>query len=226
MRMLSICAALTAASGVAHAEGSFDWFGEVGAVSDYRWRGISLTGNDPAVQAGVTVAHESGFYAGAWGAAPTRKSGAVDIDLYGGYYFSALGGDFDLSVISYVFPDLDDTDYTTGVATYARVVGPATLRARAEYAPMQDNLADESVYLAAETEWALGDTGVVALASVGWEEGYFTLDGEKWDYAVGAQYEVGPVVLALSYVGSDEDAPLGEEDTYQGGFVFSIKANL
>jgi hypothetical protein len=33
-------------------------------------------------------------------------------------------------------------------------------------------------------------------------------------------------VLALSYVGSDEDAPLGEEDTYQGGFVFSIKANL
>lgn len=35
-------------------------------ASDYRTRGISQTQNDPAVQAGVTLAHSSGLYLGAW----------------------------------------------------------------------------------------------------------------------------------------------------------------
>ena len=36
----------------------------VGAVTDYRFRGISQTGFNPAVQGGIDFSHKSGFYLG------------------------------------------------------------------------------------------------------------------------------------------------------------------
>ena len=41
--------------------------GNAAVVSDYNWRGITQTSQDPALQAGIDYAHDSGFYLGAWG---------------------------------------------------------------------------------------------------------------------------------------------------------------
>ena len=38
----------------------------IGVVSNYIWRGVTQTGDQAAVQGGLDVAHESGFYAGTW----------------------------------------------------------------------------------------------------------------------------------------------------------------
>ncbi|NBC48610.1 MAG: hypothetical protein GVY22_11580 [Gammaproteobacteria bacterium] len=38
----------------------------IGAVSNYIWRGVTQTGDQAAIQGGIDVAHESGFYAGTW----------------------------------------------------------------------------------------------------------------------------------------------------------------
>src|SRR6478752_1412380 len=38
----------------------------LGAVTDYRYRGISQTGGHPALQGGIDFAHKSGFYLGTW----------------------------------------------------------------------------------------------------------------------------------------------------------------
>src|SRR6478672_1722854 len=38
----------------------------VGAVTDYRFRGISQTSKKPAIQGGLDFAHKSGAYLGAW----------------------------------------------------------------------------------------------------------------------------------------------------------------
>lgn len=46
--------------------------GTAGVVSDYRYRGVSLSGNDPAAQAGVNYDDASGWYAGAF--ASTARS--------------------------------------------------------------------------------------------------------------------------------------------------------
>jgi uncharacterized protein (TIGR02001 family) len=43
-----------------------EWSGSVSVVSDYRYRGISLTGNDPALQGTIDYDDPSGFYAGAF----------------------------------------------------------------------------------------------------------------------------------------------------------------
>ena len=38
----------------------------VALTTDYRFRGVSLSAGDPAIQGGIDVGHESGFYVGTW----------------------------------------------------------------------------------------------------------------------------------------------------------------
>lgn len=196
--------------------------GEVGLVSDYRWRGVSLTDNEPAFQGGVYIGHPTGLYAGAWASAPAGNSGDNELTLSAGGAFSLMGGDVDLSVEQYLYPDLEDADYTNLVALYERPWGAWTARARFEYAPAQRHLTDPSTYLAFETERPIGETGFTLTGHVGREEGSFTLDGGKWDYSLGAHYQISAVSFSLAYIGTDENAPPGEGDVYGAGPVFSV----
>ncbi len=86
----------------------------VGAVSDYRYRGISQTRLKPAIQGGADFAHKSGFYLGAWAtnikwikdnsSAGYPVEGPVEIDLYGGYKFAAGAGiTMDVGALSYQY---------------------------------------------------------------------------------------------------------------------------
>lgn len=200
--------------------------GEAALISDYRWRGVSLTDNDPAIQAGIYASHSNGIYVGVWASALTRQSSDNEINLSLGYTFSLWDGDLDVAIVDYVYPDLDDTDYITFSSVYERQVGDWTARARLEYAPPQKNLGDESVYAALEAERPIGETGFALTGSVGWEKGAFTLDGEKWDYLVGGRYRFDSVSLDLTYVGADEDAPPGEKSVYGGGYALAVKTEF
>lgn len=67
----------------------------VGATTDYRYRGISQSAKKPAVQGGVDFAMKNGLYAGAWAstitwikdstANPNNTKGPLEVDLFGGY---------------------------------------------------------------------------------------------------------------------------------------------
>ena len=84
----------------------------LGATTDYRYRGISQTRRKPGVSAGVDYAHASGWYLGAW-AASIRwiKDGGgdapIELDVYGGYRFSAGPLNADLGVLRYQYPGHD-----------------------------------------------------------------------------------------------------------------------
>ena len=77
-------------------------------ASDYRTRGISQTLNDPAVQAGVTLAHSTGLYVGAWssnvdfgGGLKTRQ----EVDYYGGWLWEATEDvNLDIGYLKYTYP--------------------------------------------------------------------------------------------------------------------------
>lgn len=109
----------------------------VGAVSDYRFRGIAQTSTDPALQAGVDFAHKSGFYAGVWGSNVSwirdyagATDGALEIDLYGGYKGAItqnLG--FDIGVITYQYPgNTAVTNANTTEVYGALSYGPVTAK--------------------------------------------------------------------------------------------------
>ncbi len=68
-----------------------------GVVSDYRYRGISQSRLESALQGGVDYTDKSGFYVGAWGSTikwikDAGGDAPVELDLYGGY--KGIAGDF------------------------------------------------------------------------------------------------------------------------------------
>ena len=81
-----------------------------GVVSEYRYRGISQTRFQPAVQGGADYAFSNGFYLGAWASTikwiKDSKGGAdVELDLYGGYKGTISEGlTYDVGALRYVYP--------------------------------------------------------------------------------------------------------------------------
>ena len=83
----------------------------VGAVTDYRFRGISQTGFNPAVQGGIDFSHKSGFYLGAFASNVSwvkdfngATKGNYEVDLYGGYKGSITKDvGFDVGLITYQY---------------------------------------------------------------------------------------------------------------------------
>lgn len=132
--------AQTAAPAPAKApEPEFTLTGNVGLVSDYRYRGISQSRLKPAVQGGVDFAHKSGFYLGAWASSikwikDYDVDGPVEVDIYGGYKGTVgdLGYDVGFLRYEYVNNALQatgtyrnaNTNEFYGALTY----GPATLK--------------------------------------------------------------------------------------------------
>ncbi len=117
-----IATALLATTGLAQAELS----GNIGAASNYIFRGVSLSGDAAAVSGGIDLETGSGFYAGTWmtNLASGSKQNA-EVDLYAGF-----GGDmgaisYDVNGLYYYYPgDAGDIDYAE--ATVSAGVGPAT----------------------------------------------------------------------------------------------------
>jgi uncharacterized protein (TIGR02001 family) len=103
--------AQTAAPVAAEATPDYTLGFNVGAVTDYRFRGISQTRLKPALQGGIDFAHSSGFYVGFWGSTirilkdiPGGR-GPVELDFYGGYK-GKINDDFayDVGVLRYQYP--------------------------------------------------------------------------------------------------------------------------
>ena len=95
----------------------YTWAFNVGVVTDYRYRGISQTRKDPALQGGIDFSHKSGFYLGTWastikwikdiGSASGVNVGSPDaeVDFYGGFKntFGDSGVGYDIGVLRYQY---------------------------------------------------------------------------------------------------------------------------
>jgi uncharacterized protein (TIGR02001 family) len=85
--------------------------GNAGIVTDYIFRGISQSHQNPAIQGGFDYSHASGFYAGIWGSSISwvtdgyGGSYPAEFDVYGGFK-GAFAGDwgYDLGLITYNYP--------------------------------------------------------------------------------------------------------------------------
>ncbi len=92
----------------------------VGATSNYLWRGMEQTGGNPALSAGIDYSTQSGFYAGGWLSNADWAPGMTfELDLYGGYSGQlSQAVSFDVGYIYYAYPDED-----TGDADFSELYG-------------------------------------------------------------------------------------------------------
>ena len=89
MRKTVLATALAAAAALpglasAQATSPHTVAGNMGIFSDYRFRGISQTFQQPAIQGGIDYSHSSGFYLGNWNSNVSGNSfvdGTIEMDL-------------------------------------------------------------------------------------------------------------------------------------------------
>ena len=223
MAMLAACAALAFGSAAraedAQGEG-WTLSGDIGVVSDYQYRGYSLSGGDWAVQGGLTLNAPHGFYFGIWGSeieevgvGADGDGALIEVDLSVGRAFTAHGWGWDVALLHYGYPDGDDLDYFEVPIAASKTTGAFTTTLGFQYAPSQANLGDEdNRYVYVGGDYAPEHWPVSVNGQIGHEDGAFA-DG-KLDWQLGMAKDVGPVSLSVTY--SDSDGP-GAESSVTGG---------
>ncbi len=117
--------AQTPAAAPAKEEPEYTLTGNVGLYSQYIFRGVSQTNEEPAVQGGIDWTHKSGLYLGTWASnvswlsdGNSDVSSSLEWDFYGGYKL-ALPADFtaDFGVIYYWYPGSFPSGYVKANTT-------------------------------------------------------------------------------------------------------------
>lgn len=203
--------------------------GSVTIASDYRFRGVSQSDKEVALQGGITVAHESGFYVGAWGSNlagwGTFGGANLELDVIAGYKAPLANGTVDVGVTWYMYPGgADETDFFEPYAKLSGTAGPATLTASVFYAPKQEALgnfsatpfsrgqSEDNLYLAGDAAVGLPTTPITLKAHIGYSDGNPGLGpngtsvaptGKYWDWALGADVVWKGLTLNVSYIDTD-----------------------
>ena len=195
--------------------------GQAQLMSDYRFRGVSRSDEDPAAQANLTVSHSSGFYVGARATSldgidnfRLRPLGDAEIDLYAGYSRDMGGGlTLDVGVMTYIFAGAAGrSDYVEPYASLSYMLGPVEATAGGKYAPSQSGTGDEDMlYLFGEIEAGIPFTPVTLRAHAGRQDwGTF---GSYTNWSLGGSYALGPAELGLRYVDTDLPSLHGQDGT-------------
>lgn len=191
----------------------------VALTTDYRFRGVSLSNGDLAIQGGFDVSHSSGLYVGTWASSIEGGAayGEAELDIYAGWSGDvAEGVSFDIGLIYYLYPtDGDDlvNDYNVNYwETYTSLgfsIGPASATVGAAYSWDQSSLGDEdNLYVYTDLEAGLPGTPLTLTAHLGYTDGVLAppllagaLDDTGLDWSIGASAEVGSFSIGVAYMG-------------------------
>jgi uncharacterized protein (TIGR02001 family) len=204
------------------ASGPITLTGGIAAVSDYRFRGVSLSDKDFAVQPYLTVKHESGFYVGAWASNLSENAGDdLEVDLYAGF----SGGEeltYDIGATYYLYPGVSSFNYVEFTGKLGSTVGPATVGVQLSYVPSQDNTGNsDNIYYGTNASIALPGTPLNLTGSIGIEDGAFTAGDEKVDWSLGVNASTKGFTLGVAYVDTNRRSVFAFEDS-KAGVVFSL----
>ena len=197
----------------AGAESSIEISGNVALVSEYRFRGVDLSGGDIAAQGGVDLSHSSGLYLGTWGSSldeDTVGFGHTEIDFYAGFGGALTDGvTFDLGAIAYLYPNAGsgDFDYVEAYGSVGFSIGPAESTLGIAFAPKQKSLGGtDNFYIYTDLAFGIPETPFSVIGHVGYTDGFltFTNDGKAFDWSIGVEAAIaGPLSIGIAYVGAE-----------------------
>lgn len=237
---LAACAALSSTSAFAQeeeSESSISVSANVAMTSEYRFRGVDLSGGELAIQGGVDVEHDSGFYVGTWASSldeTTVGFGSTELDLYGGWSGEVADGvSVDVGVIQYMYPDAGpgDFDYTEFYGSVGFTFGPAEATVGVAYAPDQDSLGStDNTYVYTDLGIGIPDTPITVTGHLGYTDGFltFTGDSKAFDWSIGAEAAIPstPLSLSVAYVGAEGDIVAPAYDFVDDAVVFTLSASF
>ena len=196
-------------------------------VSDYRFRGVSLSDKDPAFQPSITLSHESGFYAGVWGSNIADNDGDdVEVDLLFGFAKTVGTFDVDINATYYAYPGVKDINYWEFIGTASHAVGPATIGAIFAYTPTQGvAVTTRGIYYGVNGELPIGGTPLTLTASFGIEDNQYYNNKRDWSLGVSADvagFSVGAAYVDTSHTDGDPLGKAGAVVSVSRTFSFSF----
>lgn len=193
--------------------------GSVTGVSDYRWRGLSYSGGDFAVQGSIQATHKSGVYVGVWSSSLEQDFfdiyGSAEVDIYAGWSGPISSGlTADVGVTYYAYPNgsFGNANFFEPYASLTTNIGPASAKVGVNYAWEQDALGgDDNFYVYTDLGVGIPNTPVSLNAHLGYTDGVLSpklLTGVStdggFDYSVGATAAVTKnLSVGVQYVGVD-----------------------
>ncbi|HEY1607537.1 MAG TPA: TorF family putative porin [Allosphingosinicella sp.] len=219
----SLCLCGTAASAEDAKTPEFTINGGATLVSDYRFRGISQTDRDWAIQGTATLTDKSGFYVSFWSSSvddyvTASGQGHQELDLIAGFKKPIGHTTIDLGLLYYVYPkrklpgDRSSSNFAEPYFDVAETFGPITAKATINYAPKQKALAldqigpsHDNVYLAGDLSASIPKTPIGLTAHLGHTFGpsWLAIGKGYTDWSLGGTVTWKALTFGLQYVDTD-----------------------
>ena len=224
-------ASLLAVGAAAHAE--ITTSGGVAFTTDYKFRGVSQSNTNAAVQGSLTASHDSGLYVSAWASSFANANGGLELDTLLGYTGSIDDVTYDVGVMRYNYPG---NDGAAGKLSYNEVYGSVSAYGAKVGVNYSDDYFAESgkftyVYAsyAKDIYEGFGITASVGLNKFEDNAGYakalgFAGTDDKYiDYKVGVTKSFEGLNFEVAYIGTDvNDADDGNGNLAQGSVVATV----
>ncbi|AYJ86657.1 hypothetical protein D3Y57_12645 [Sphingomonas paeninsulae] len=195
-------------------------------VTDYRFRGLSQTNKNFAVQGSLTATHSSGFYVSVWGSSIddyVANGSNQEIDLIAGYKRTFSGTTIDGGFLYYFYPNSNkftvpgtpkyNSDFGEPYISVAHTFGPLTAKATANYAFKQKALAlftdvngdpikRDNLYGALDFSAAIPKTAIGLTGHVGhnFTRSFLSANREYTDWGAGVNYTWKQITFGVSWV--------------------------
>jgi len=178
-------------------------------ATDYVWRGISQTDENPAIQGGLDFSADNGFYIGTWGSnVDFGDVENLELDVYLGWGTELASGlGIDLGVIQYLYFDgAGDVDFNEIYAglSYADVSGKLSY-----------DIDNESTYLELGYDLELANEFGLGLHVGNYS---FDGDGDYTDYSLSLSKSYSGLDFGLAYYDTD----ISGVDIADARVVFSV----
>jgi uncharacterized protein (TIGR02001 family) len=176
--------ALAGAARAQDATPSFSF--NIGANTDYVFRGFSQSDEDPSVFGGIDATLGLA-YAGAWASKVDFGNGTdAELDLYAGVKPTAGPVSFDIGIIYYGYIDsCCHQAYWEGKVAASVPAGPATLGAAVYYSPEFFGKTGDALYYEANASVAVPGTPLSISGALGRQEIDKAQDYTTWNIGVG-----------------------------------------
>ena len=205
---LAIAALLVAAP--ATSQSPLDVTGSITGVSQYRFRGISLSDKKPTLQGTINLNHESGLYAGAWASGldgfGELGGSNLELDLYAGYKREIVhGAMLDVGLLYYAYPGSSggNFEFLEPYANVSGALGPGTAKLGIALAPSDKAIGgNANLYSFGDYALPINGTPITLNGHIGWSKGRTTLTpgGDYVDWSLGAAAAWRGLTLTAAYV--------------------------
>ena len=210
------------------------WSANMMMTSEYVYRGITQSNEDPAIQVGIDYAHDpTGFYIGGWASSVEFNTGSndgtqIETNLYGGFAGTFSNGvDWDFGGLYYYYPEEADDD-NGGEQDFVEVYGSVgyTIDSPMEpsmsfgfaYSPDYYGEDGDSIWLHSTfgVTTSMGTSPYVTVA-------YLDVEGDRTNangydyimYSIGGSYDIGMFTIELNWTEAtnSDDAVANQEFT-------------